>query len=124
MFLLERLCVFVLVVIISSGVWANYVSAASGCATGELCNPLVGGMGLWKLIEYLISDILVKIIAPIVVTLMLLWSGFLFITAQGKEGKLAEARNNFFNVVLGAIILLGAYVIYAIVRGTINQIIG
>ena len=77
-----------------------------------------------KLIEYLISDILVKIIAPIVVTLMLLWSGFLFITAQGKEGKLAEARNNFFNVVLGAIILLGAYVIYAIVRGTINQIIG
>ena len=51
MFLPERLWLFVFVVIIPSipsGLWANDVSATSGCATGQLCNPLVGGMGLWE----------------------------------------------------------------------------
>lgn len=110
--------------------WAPVVAVivmpgvAWGCdpGAGKLCNPLRGEMGLWDLVEFLVRDILVEIIAPIVITLMLLWSGFLFITAQGNEGKLETARRNFFYVVLGAIILLGAYLILEVVLNTVGEI--
>ena len=94
------------------------------CDPGKLCNPLKGDMGLWDLVEFLIRDVLVEIIAPIAITLALLWSGFQFITAQGKEAELAKARNNFFMVIIGAVILLGAYVILEIVTSTVNDIVG
>ena len=120
-----RLWLFVLTFTIPSGVWGDSTSPASRCgAAGKLCNPLKEKGSLWDLIEFIIRDILVEIIAPIVITLMLLWSGFLFIIAQGNQEKLTKARNNFFYVVLGAIILLGAYVILSIVNSTINQIVG
>lgn len=91
------------------------------CEDGQLCNPL-GTDSIWELFETLINDILVGIIAPIVVTLGLLWSGFNFITAQGNESKLAKARTQFLYVLVGSVILLGAAVILELVVGTVNEL--
>ena len=91
------------------------------CGEGKLCNPL-GTDSIWELFNTLINDILVAIIAPIVVTLGLLWAGFTFITAQGKETELAKARTRFLYVLVGSIILLGAAVILDLVVGTVNEL--
>ena len=90
---------------------------------GKLVNPLKSGMGIGDLVVYLVKDILVGLVAPIVITLALLWSGFLFVTAQGNEGKLETAKRNFLYVIVGGVLLLGAYVILDVVTNTVGEII-
>ncbi len=90
---------------------------------GKLCNPLKDGMGLQELVVYIVKDILVGLIAPIVITLALLWSGFQFVSAQGNDQKLAQAKTNFLYVIIGGVVLLGAYVILELVTNTVDQII-
>ena len=98
------------------------VSGACNPGDGKLCNPLKNEMGLWELVEYIVRDILVEIIAPIVITLALLWSGFMFIAAQGNNDKLIEARRNFLYVVAGSILLIGAYLILEVILNTVEDI--
>jgi len=98
--------------------------ATYGCDPGKLCNPLKNGMGISELVVYLVKDILVGLIAPIVITLALLYSGFLFVMAQGKETELARARKNFLWVIIGGVVLLGAYVILELVTNTVTEITG
>ena len=92
--------------------------------SGKLLNPLADGRGLEELLVFLIKDIVVGMIAPIAIVLALLWSGFMFIQAQGNDTKLADARRNFLYVVIGAVLLLGAYVILEVVLNTVDQITG
>src|ERR1700744_3620933 len=49
---------------------------------------------------------IVEISLPIL-TLFIVYSGFLFVFAQGNEGKLEKAKRNFLFVVLGAGLILG-----------------
>ena len=51
-----------------------------------------------------------------------IYSGFLFVTAQGNEEKITEARNNFKWTIIGVAILLGAQALAYIVEATVNQI--
>jgi hypothetical protein len=89
---------------------------------GQILNPLAGEMSLMELVTFLVRDVLVGIIAPIVLTLALLYTGFMFITAQGNSSKLEEARRNFIYVIAGGILLLGAYVILEVITNTVEQL--
>ena len=64
------------------------------------------------------------LIALPIVTLFLVISGFLFVTAQGNEQKLETAKNNFFYVVIGTLLILGAWIIATLIGGTVNQLVG
>jgi len=75
-----------------------------------------------ELLNFLLVELLINTIAPIIITVMLIWSGFLFVTAQGNPTKIADARKAFFWTVVGGIILLGASVIFSLVTGTINEL--
>lgn len=97
-------------------------AVAADPPTGKLLNPLANNMGIKELALYLVRDILVGLIAPIVITLALLWTGFMFIQAQGKDTELATAKRNFLYVLVGAVLLLGAYVILDVVINTVDQI--
>lgn len=99
------------------------VDAQGPTCDGKLCNPLGTNTSLADLVVILVKDILVGLIAPIVITLALLWSGFQFITAQGNAEALAKARKNFMWVIIGGAVLLGAYVILELVTNTVDQII-
>jgi hypothetical protein len=46
-----------------------------------------------------------------VVALFLVIAGFKFVSAQGNPGKLGEAKENFVYVLIGALLILGAWVI-------------
>ena len=64
------------------------------------------------------------IIALPIVTLFLVISGFYFVTAQGNQQKLETAKTNFFYVVIGTLLILGAWIIATLIAGTINQLTG
>lgn len=64
------------------------------------------------------------LIALPVITLFLVISGFLFVTAQGNQEKLGKAKRNFFYVIIGALLILGAWIIATLIAGTVSQIAG
>lgn len=63
-------------------------------------------------------------IALPIISIFIVYAGFMFITAQGNTEKLAQARNNFLYVVIGAILILGAWAIAQLIGGTINELRG
>lgn len=68
-----------------------------------------------------ILEIVVQIGVPVVV-LGIIYSGFLFVTAQGNDSKLTEAKKTFVYTLIGAGIVLGAFVIATAIQGTVNQL--
>jgi len=66
---------------------------------------------------------LVMIALPIL-TLFIVYSGFLFVAAQGNEHKLEDAKRNFMYVIIGALLILGAWVIATLIAGTVSQLTG
>lgn len=64
------------------------------------------------------------LIALPIITLFLVISGFLFVTAQGNQQKLETAKKNFFYVIIGALLILGAWILATLIAGTVNQIVG
>lgn len=65
--------------------------------------------------------VLVLVALPII-TLFFVVSGFMFIAARGEPGKLNEAKKNFVYVVIGALLILGAWVIATLIGGTVSQL--
>ena len=61
-------------------------------------------------------------IALPIITLFLVISGFYFITAQGSQDKLQKAKLNFFYVIIGALLILGAWILATLIAGTVSQL--
>lgn len=87
---------------------------------GSLSNPLKFD----NLQDFLAAtlDAIAQIALPFVV-LAVIYSGFLFVTARGNEDKLNKAKTAFFWTVIGALIVLGASAISAVIEGTITQLL-
>lgn len=69
----------------------------------------------------LILKAVVTISTPIIV-LMIVYSGFLFIKAQGNSEELAKAKKAIMYTIIGAIIILGAAVLSEAIKGTVDDI--
>ncbi len=67
--------------------------------------------------------IVLKIGTPIV-ALAIIYTGYLFIAAQGKPEEITKAKKSLMYTLIGALILLGAYVIAETVVGTVAAIRG
>lgn len=85
-----------------------------------LYNPLGAGTNL----EQFIQDILALVIriGSIVIIFMLVYVGYLFVTAGGEPGKISEARKALQWTVIGALILLGAQAIASGIQATVQAI--
>ncbi len=66
---------------------------------------------------------IVEISLPIL-TLFIVYAGFMFVTARGNSEKLADAKRNFLWVILGAILILGAWVLATLIASTATQVLG
>lgn len=64
------------------------------------------------------------VIALPIISLFLVISGFLFLTAQGNEQKLQTAKKNFFYVIIGALLILGAWILATLIAGTVSEVAG
>lgn len=69
----------------------------------------------------MILEGIIKIGIPILV-LAVIYSGFLFVTAQGKPAEIEQAQNNLKNVLLGAAILFGAWGLAQLVTETVKAL--
>lgn len=86
----------------------------------EIANPFQQNT-----IEGLINTILNQILIPIggvVAVLMIMYAGFLFVTARGNEKKIGDAKQALLYACIGAAILLGAKVISDAISATITQL--
>jgi hypothetical protein len=87
----------------------------------QLCNPLQNKYG--TLCQVLIGLLtLITEIGAVIAVLLIIWTGFKFIVAQGNPAKLTEAKRAFFSVLIGTAILLGASGIANIVVRTVFSI--
>jgi membrane protease YdiL (CAAX protease family) len=86
-----------------------------------LTNPLQFN-SLSQFLEAILSAV-ITIAFPIIV-LMFVYSGFLFITAQGNEQKLTQFRRVLLWTIVGALLILGAQVLSSAIQGTVDEIRG
>ena len=92
-------------------------SAQSG--QGALVNPLKVNS-----LEGLLGLIVAAAvrIGTIILVLALVWVGFLFVAARGREEQLRTARSAFFWTVIGGLVLLGAQGLSAVIQSTANTL--
>ena len=64
------------------------------------------------------------IVALPVIALFIVVAGFMYIAARGNPGKISEAHKNFVYVLIGALLILGAWVIATLIGGTVTQLVG
>jgi len=68
-----------------------------------------------------VLQIVVMVSLPII-SLIIVYSGFLFLTAQGNPKKLEGARDNIMYALIGAILVLGAWALAELLANTIEQL--
>ncbi len=89
----------------------------------ELYNPLGDNSNLMTFVNTILN-LITTTIGPIVIILMLVYTGFQFVVAQGNSTKIEEARRMLLWTVIGALILLGAEAISLAIRATVTGISG
>ena len=88
-----------------------------------LDNPFSGGDSLFDLLRLIINDILLPI-GGVLAVLAFIYSGFLYVMAQGNETKLAKAHKALLYTSIGTAILLGSWVLANVICQTIGQLGG
>lgn len=108
-------------------VFAQEQNSANLEPTPLLQNPLgqLGGSGadidsLEDLIVRIL-EIIVQIGIP-VIALFIIYSGFLFVAAQGNPQKLKQAKNTLLYTLIGAAVVLASTVIAKAISGTIADL--
>ncbi len=61
-------------------------------------------------------------VGAVIAVLFIIWSGFLFVMAQGNPQKLSTAKNTFLTTIIGTAILVGAAIITKIIVNTVMSI--
>lgn len=79
-------------------------------------NPLGTGSNIYTFV-YNILDFVVKV-GTVIVIFMVIYSGFLFIKAQGDSSAISEAKQTFFWTVIGGVVLIGARALASVVCNT------
>ena len=96
---------------------------------GIITNPTNSGGGINNPIKYddlmgfinAIIEIIIQIGTPILV-LAIVYVGFLFVQASGKPEKLNEAKQALIYTLIGAAIVLGAFLISGAIQGTVDSL--
>lgn len=103
----------------SKGGGSNQGSGVS--IDAKINNPLGDNItSIPAFIEALLNIVL-TVGVPIVV-LAIIYCGFLFVKAQGNSEELGKAKQAFIYTLIGAALLLGAFVIANAIKGTVDEI--
>lgn len=107
------------------------ISAATGAVAFLSAFAIAHADGLQNPLKY--NDIqsfiagalkaLVVIALPII-TVFIVISGFMFVAARGNDSKLTKAKENFVYVIIGSMLILGAWVLATLIGGTVSQVLG
>ena len=109
---------YILCAIVLPSVVAPSTLFADEPCDGGFCNPLQSA----TLEDFLLAilNVVVYIMYPIIV-LMIVYTGFLFVSAQGNPAKLQEARRALIWTVIGALVILGSKALALAIKGTVQS---
>ncbi len=93
---------------------------ASQSSSEGLTNPLNNIDSLPKFMEAILEAVIQ--IGTIILTLAIVYIGFLFVQAQGNEEKIKSARSALMWTVIGGLILLGAKTVGLVIGSTIGAL--
>jgi len=82
-----------------------------------IVNPLPGITSVNGLLQTILEGA-IKIGIPVIV-LAIIYSGFLFVSAQGNTEKLGTAKKSLIYTLIGAAILLGSWAIAQLITNTV-----
>lgn len=85
----------------------------------ELNNPLQDDINTVPVLIEKMLEIVVVIAIPII-TLMIIYTGFLFVQARGNSAKIKAAKDALLYTVIGAAIIIGAWTIAQVIGGTVD----
>ena len=85
----------------------------------QLNNPLSDEINSIPVLISKILDIVIFIMVPII-TLMVIYTGFMFVVARGKPAELEKATKALMSTLIGAAIILGAWTLAEVLGGTID----
>ena len=94
--------------------------AACTASSGTLCSQLT--VSSVQDFVALVLKVIVQISLPVIAFFLVL-TGYRFISAQGNATKLKAARENFLWVIIGAALILGAWLFATLIGSTISQIL-
>lgn len=103
-----------------SSAGSNVPPSSSGNNSSFTLKDPLGVSNFCDLVKALLNIVL-AIGVPIAV-LFLVWSGFRFILARGRPGDLETARRNFYFVIIGIAIFLGAWTLATVISATIQTL--
>ena len=69
----------------------------------------------------LVLSIVLTLGTPLI-AVMIVYSGFLYLFAQGNEAKLTKAHTALLYTIIGAAVILGSFVIKSAIQGTITNL--
>lgn len=100
---------------------ASYAQAQSNCG-GSLCQPLNRAISSIPLLIAAALKAMVMVALPII-SLFIVYTGFLFVLARGRPKELATAKRAFFYVMIGAVLILAAWLIANLIGNTVSQLL-
>jgi len=84
-------------------------------------NPLKDGLD--DIPSFIVAIIKIVLVVGVpLVALAIIYSGFLFVQAQGNKDKLETAKKAILYSIIGAALVLGAFVISNAIQGTVDDI--
>ena len=100
-----------------------FFAIVARAADSSLANPL--NKSISSIPDFISAALkAVVMIALPIITLFIVVSGFMFLFAQGNQGKLDRAKENFMWVIVGTLLILGAWVLATLLAGTVTQLLG
>ncbi|MFA5764054.1 MAG: hypothetical protein WC915_04540 [archaeon] len=99
---------------------AFLIAMTPSTSSAQIQNPLKGVGNITGLVSSMM--VYVTRIGGVIAIFAFIYSGFLFVKAQGNPEGLKTAKTVFKNTVIGVAILLGAQLIASIVVGTIKSV--
>ena len=89
----------------------------------KIPNPFQGGDSLYALLKTIIEKILMPI-GGVLAVLAFIYSGFMYVTAQGNEEKIKKAHSALLTTAIGTAVLLGSWALASVICETIGQLGG
>jgi K+-transporting ATPase A subunit len=97
-------------------------SSLSTCfGNGDKPDPLKGGCG-WKELGPIVNELLsnMVLLGFFIAVLMIFYAGYILVTKQGSADARTQVKKIFMGVVIGMILLVGAYYIVEFVLDTLG----
>jgi len=91
--------------------------------SAQIVNPLNDDFSTLGDFLDAIIGVIITLSIPVIVVLVI-YAGFLFVTAGGKPEQLTRAKKTLLWTLVGALIILGAFVISDLIQSTIVEVTG